>query len=393
MTLMIIAPVFPLVASDRGISHMEIGLVFASSPFFSFIFSLQMGKLLIWMGNRNVATLGLLLNAVSLIGLAFSNYLNNSLFLVFSLFARAVGGFGLACIYISSLRIIQRDFSSKKETYTSMMEAFGGLGLMSAPIYCTLTYQTIGYSGLFLLLSLPFLLFMPVYWCIVRPAPIGSEDEGFEEDLMMRFNRNLSIDFSMLVYGYIVLCFLEPVLSLYLVQHGIDETEVGLVFSGMTLLYTLTNFSMAWLANHVKLERFSFMGTVLCASSLALAGPFAAFLDVVWVSIAAVLLCGIGVAVGFSCILPNMIKEIKSGAITKGNIEVNSLYSIGMNTGEIIGPVISGILVDYLGFSLSCALVSLLGGLLLVLNFSLRKRRRLISQSLLEDNQGSPIKV
>ena len=88
-----------------------------------------------------------------------------------------------------------------------------------------------------------------------------------------------------------------------------------------------------------------------------------------------------------------MIKEIKYGMTSKGNFELNSLYSIGMNTGEIIGPVISGILVDFLGFSLSCAVVSCIGGALLALN-SIKNRKRLINESLLESLQDEgPIKI
>ena len=79
--------------------------------------------------------------------------------------------------------------------------------------------------------------------------------------------------------------------------------------------------------------------------------------------------------------------------IKKGNFELNSIYSIGMNTGEIIGPVISGILVEYLGFSLSCALVSCIGGALLTLNL-VKTRRRVITDSLLESvNREGPFKV
>jgi MFS family permease len=347
-----------------------------------------MAKLLAWIGNRNVATLGLFFNAVSILGMGFSSYLDNSLFLTCNLIARAIGGFGLACIYIASLRIIQRDFTEKKESYTSLMEAFGGLGLMLAPLYCTLTYTTIGYEGLFLFLSIPYILFMPIYWCLTKPSTIVDISEENEQDLMMRFNKNLAIDFSMLVYGYVVLCFLEPVLSLYLNEKGVDETTIGLVFSGMTLLYTVTNFSLAYLSQHVNK-----IGTIICTTSLVLAGPIASFLDLVWLSIAAVLLNGVGVAFGFSCILPNMIKEIKYGMTSKGNFELNSLYSIGMNTGEIIGPVISGILVDFLGFSLSCAVVSCIGGALLALN-SIKNRKRLINESLLESLQDEgPIKI
>ena len=393
VTLMIIAPVFPLVASERGISHMEIGLVFSASPFFSFIISLQMGKLIFWIGDRNVATLGLLLNAVSSLGMSFSFYLDNSLFLICSLIARAFGGFGLACIYIASLRIIQKDFGENKEAYISLMEAFGGLGLMTAPIYCTLSYQTIGYSGLFFFLSMFFLVFMPIYWWSTKPKALLLDIEEQEQELMMRFNKNLSIDFSMLVYGYLVLSFFEPVLSLYLYEKGLDETTIGLVFSGMTFVYTLTNFLLAYISKFIKLEKLNIVGTIICTASLVLAGPISALLDLIWLSMGAVILAGVGVAFGFSCILPNMSKEIRYGMIKKGNFELNSIYSIGMNTGEIIGPVISGILVEYLGFSLSCALVSCIGGALLTLNL-VKTRRRVITDSLLESvNREGPFKV
>jgi MFS family permease len=302
---------------------------------------------------------------ISLLGMTFITSLDNIGFLALSLISRAFGGLGLACIYISNMSMISSEFPTKLESYISMMEAFGGFGLMMAPIYSTYATEEVSFSASFFFVSLGLLVFIPIYWFFTgsktRVQEINEEEE--KEPAHVKLNKNMIIDLCILVYCYTVLCFLEPSLSLYLASRGVSDYFIGLVFTGMTCCYTMTNFIMAFLAKFFKIYKIVPYSACICTFGLLSAGPVGEFFDSVYLSIFGAIITGVGVAIAFVSVLPSIIKE----AIVIGNFEdavaedLSGLVSMGMNMGEITGPIFSGIFALFFNFSGSCFILSFAG--------------------------------
>lgn len=371
----IIAPVYPLVANSRGIGEVEIGFIFSLAPLFSFLCSFKIGNLIQAIGIRNVSTLGLAACVLNMLLLILASTQENLGFLVLSLIGRAIGGFGLASIYVSNMVVINRDFKSRAETYTSLMEAFGGVGLMISPIYCTLVYEEIGLSGVFFFLLLAILLFLPINWYFIS-TDTSSKSSQKVSDAKLVLNTNLKLDLALLVYCYVVLCYLEPTVSLFFENKGLSESQIGLIFAAMASTYTLSNFLMAWIATYTKISKIFWLGPLLSVMVLSITGPAAVLFESVWMSIFGVVLVGAATAIGFSTILPSMMNETRKIGYNPNSVsnQLSSSYSMGMNLGEIVGPSISGVLISNLGFSSSCGFLALCGAALLIVRYVARTK-------------------
>lgn len=363
MSMMLVLPFYPIVANERGISELMIGLVFTMTPLLSCASSVFVGKYIDSIGRRNMSCLGLLSMALSLFGLTFINSLDNTGFLILSLISRAFGGFGLACIYISSMSMISTDYPKKRESYISMMEAFGGIGLMMAPVFSTFATEEVSFSGSFFLFSLVLLAFMPIYWISTSSKAQVNIILAEEQPVKAKINRNMTIDLCMLIYSYTILCFLEPSLSLYLTNRGISENLICLVFTGMTCLYTITNFLMAFLSKYFEVHKIVPLSAGICTFGLILAGPLGELLDSVSVSIFGAIIIGMGVAIAFVSVMPSMLKELSMFGFNENSVaeDVSSLVSMGMNMGEIIGPIFSGVFALIFSFSGSCLVLAFVG--------------------------------
>lgn len=390
MCLLIITPYYPIIAEDRGIGEMMIGIVFTMSPVFSCLFAVFIGKRISTFGRRNVACVGILANIFGLMGLTFCNSYDNTYFLIVSLVSRAIGGVGVACVYISSLSTISVEYPEKSEKYTSMMEAFGGLGLMLAPVYSSLTYSTLGFSGIFFSLAVILLIALPLLWSLNKPRPRPIVYVPKRES-RVKMNRNLVLDLAVLTYCYAVLSFLEPTIGIQLTKMGVSEGAIGWVFGGMTLAYTITNFAMAWASHYIDTARLANYSGIICAISLALAGPLSQYSDQVWICILGVIFVGIGTAIAFVSVLPAMIEEITElGFDSDEDIgKITSIFSMGMNLGEISGPFASGLLSGFFGFSGSCILLCGVGLTIAITNGTLKcqnyeKRVALLPKSEIE---------
>lgn len=372
----IIAPVYPLVAKSRGIGEVEIGLIFSLAPLFSFLCSFKIGNLIQAIGVRNVSTLGLAASVLNMLLLILASSQENLGFLILSLIGRAIGGFGLASIYVSNMVVINRDFKTHAETYTSLMEAFGGVGLMVSPIYCTLVYEEIGLSGVFFFLLLVILIFIPINWYFICTDASSKSTIQRSVDAKLILNTNLKLDLALLVYCYIVLCYLEPTVSLFFENKGLSESQIGMIFAAMASAYTLSNFLMAWIAAYTQIRKLFWLGPLLSVIVLTITGPAAVLLGSVWMSIFGVVLIGVATAIGFSSILPSMMNETRKLGFNPSSIsdQLSSTYSMGMNLGEIVGPSISGVLISNLGFSSSCGFLALCGAALLIVRFVARTK-------------------
>jgi MFS family permease len=370
---MIVVPFYPIVAKDRGIEEFITGLVFMTCPFFSVLSSIQVSKIIQRIGCRSIVAIGMLSEAIALLGMTLCNSLDNVYFIILSFLSRALAGFGVACIYIANLTTISLESGDQSDSHTSMMEAFGGTGLMLAPIYASIAYSTIGFSGLFFVLGILLLFFLPFVWAFSSPMSQGKTIK--KEYIRGKFTKNMAIDLSILVYCYGTLCFLEPILGVFLLNIGMSENFIGFVFTMMTLSYTVTNFTMSYLSQYVKLKNMVCCSAGMCSFGLFISGPLGDYYQFPWIFVLGAVFVGIGVSLGFVSVLPSMLSDqLEIGLGKDSDNEISGLFSMSINLGEILGPVISGIFINLLTFNSSCSVLSLLGIILVIISKTLKTK-------------------
>ena len=398
MSLMIITPYYPIVAEHRGIPEILIGMVFTMSPLSSCLFSVFIGRQIPRFGPRLVTCAGILMNALALLGLTFCNsFPSNTYFIILSLAMRSLVGFGIACVYIASLSTISAESAEKSHKYSSMMEAFGGLGLMLAPLYASLSFEYIGLSGVFFFLGTALLLALPGIWLCTGPKQDFGPSEAKAQKITNNRNslqrkckeipirRNMVLDVAILAYAYGAFTFLEPTIAIQLEGMGMEEISIGWAISGMTLVYTLTNFAMACIAHYGDVTWMVNLSAGVCLVSLVLLGPVAHYFELLWLCLAGMLMLGVGAAVAFSSVFPSIAKEIEmSGDKSEAQSQrIYSLFNVGMNLGEITGPVLSGVFAGFTDFSGSCTIIAGIGMGLIVINLKLKQKYDSKSEPLL----------
>ena len=386
ISLMLLVPFYPIVAEERGISEFLVGIVFTVSPLFSCLSSFFIDKLIEKYGCRTIACMGIAAGAISMLSLSFCNAYGNVEFLAISIVSRAFEGLGIACIYISNLTVISTEYTAKSEKYNSMMEAFGGLGYIIGPLFASVTYSIIGFSGIYFVECVILLVFLPLFWVFTPPVIHHLHIEN-QAKSNLKLNKNMFLDLSVLVFCYGCLTFLEPALSLALTKIEMTEDNIGLVFSGMTLAYTLTNFVMSLMSHYFDLERLLEVSAGLCVCGLLILGPIGFVFAYPFVYIIGVIFVGCGVALSFLSFLPSMFLEISNiGLDVKRNTnKLSSVFSIGMNVGEIAGPVVSGLFTGFFGFTASCITLSGIGTLLIVSHRFMKSKDFSNTQVLISD--------
>lgn len=377
MSMMLVLPFYPIVAHERGVSEFMIGLVFTTLPLSSCIFSAFISKKIETVNPRSCASLGLASMASSLLGFTFITTFDNIGFIILSLICRIIGGLGLACIYISSMSMISMNYPAKQESFISMMEACGGFGLMMAPLYSAFATKQVSFSGSFFMFSLVLMIFIPIYWTFTGSKPrIQLINEEHKDPVKAKMTKNMLIDASILIFCYTIITFLEPSMSLYLSENHISDNIISIVLSGMTLCYTITNFFMSFLTKYIKIRKLISLSATISTLGVLLAGPISIYFNTISISILGAIITGIGAAIAFVSVLPSMIHDMTIIGLDEESVvgHLSSLISIGMNMGEISGPILSGVLPLLFDFSIGCSILAFVGIALIFSNLLLKTK-------------------
>ena len=197
------------------------------------------------------------------------------------------------------------------------------------------------------------------------------------------------MDIAALTYCYLAFNFLDAIIGIQLETMGLDGARIGLVFSGMTLAYTLTNFFLAYISRGRAIGGLVNASLAICSAALLVIGPAAHYLGEVWICVAGVMILGIGTAAGFCGVLPSVISDLeKIRVVDEADKEkVSSIFTFGVGLGEVAGPIVSGGLMAIADFSGSCAILAVAGLGLMIMSWKVKIRYDSKSVPLLGEKQ------
>ena len=259
---------------------------------------------------------------------------------------------------------------------------------MLAPLYAFLSIQYLGLSGVFFFLGTALLSALPFLWIFSAPTQnsIITQPQASNSLCKIPIKRNLILDVAVLAYAYASFAFLEPTIAIQLQDMGMEEDHIGLVISGITLVYTLTNLVLAYISHYQDIAGLVNVSAGLCVGSLLVMGPVARYLEMIWMCVAGMIMLGVGTAMGFSSVFAAVTAGVglsgdRSEAERPG---ICSIFNFGMNFGEITGPVLAGVLEEVMEFSSSCAGIAGVGVVVIALNLKLRQK---------EENKSEPFLI
>ncbi|CAH3980264.1 MFS-type transporter SLC18B1-like [Pieris brassicae] len=365
------APFFPQEAENKGCTATEYGLVFGVFELVVFIISPFYGAHLNRLGPKVVFNAGILTTSTCAILFGFLDKVDGHVPFVTLAFAiRIVEALGNAAFLTASFAIIAKEFPNNVATMFASLETFFGLGLIAGPMIGGALYGIGGYSLPFAVLGAT--LFCTALLCYIT-LPKSSDDEDYKHSgpSMLTLLRvpgvliaSLSIISTSMSIGFLQAT-LEP--HFRQVHFNFSPVVLGLIFVINGGFYAVSAPAWGWLCDHpaVKPKYITSIGHMFVVAAFLLIGP-APFFDmptILWVTVLGLVLHGLGMG----SLLVSSFSDALSTAISNGfpnSIEtyglVSGLWTSTFALGAFIGPTVSGVLFDSIGFRSSTAFIVIL---------------------------------
>lgn len=351
------APFFPKLAERKGCHATEYGLVFGIFELVVFIISPIYGQHLNKIGpkytfNGGIYTTGICAILFGLLDKVEGRYP----FIILSFIIRIVEAMGNAAFLTASFAIIAKEFPDNVATTFASLETFFGLGLIVGPTVGGALYDAGGYI-------LPFAVMGSALFAsaILTAIVLPKHEYGRDKEKGPSVFKVLKIPGIVIATASIIVTsssigFLQATLEPHLRVFDLTPVVLGLMFVINGGVYAITAPGWGWICDHFSTPKIvTVIGTIFVAAGFCLIGPapFIPVPTILWVSIAGLVLHGIGMAAQLVASFGDALKT----AIVCGypnDLEtyalVSGLWTSTFALGAFIGPSISGILYDSYGF-------------------------------------------
>lgn len=330
----------------------EIGIMFASKAFVQLLVNPIVGILTHRIGYSIPMFCGFIIMFISTIIFAFGS----SYWVLF--LARALQGVGSSCSSVSGMGMLADRYTDDKERGNAMGIALGGLalGVLIGPPFGGIMYEFIGKTAPFLILSALALGDGVLQLFMLQPKiAIQESDPPSLKSLVS--DPYILIAAGAITFANMGIAMLEPSLPIWMMDNmDASRWQVGVAFLPASISYLIGTNLFGPLGHMIGRWLAALLGLVIIGISL-LCIPLAT-------SIRHLILpnAGLGFAIGMvdSCMMPELgyLVDIRHSAV------YGSVYAIGdvaFCVGFVVGPALSGTLVNSIGFEWMLVGIACLG--------------------------------
>lgn len=350
----LLVPLLPRYARELDLNQTQVNLLFASYAVALLAATFPLARLTDRYGRRGPMLWGLA-------GLAFTTLafaLSRSYAVL--LLARALQGMAGAATWLPGMALLADHFP-KEERGRAMGTAFAGanLGLLLGPPLSGFLDQHVGPMAPFQVgIALVVLDALGRAFLLSDGEPVPEAPIPW---VRLFRNRVVMVFAGAMALGSAVWTLLEAALPLSLAQRfGLGSRDIGLAFGAMALAHTLSSPFMGRLSDRIGRARVLRIGL---AASVALM-PLPALLPSPWTVGLSMLALGFNASFLLSPCSPavaDQVERMDSQSFASGFSILNIAYSVGM----ALGPLLSGPIIDVLGFGGALAVVGAASGLFL----------------------------
>jgi len=364
MLYSILAPFFPTEAEAHGMSPNTLGIMFSLYAWAGFCFSPFLGKLAQTFGRKKIYLLGVCSESLGILIFVLVIHTDGVMFILISFVGRICMGLGGSSILISTFAMIASLYHDSMEAKIGISESLGGIGLIIGPLVGGLIYAAAGYSGVFLIILV---VFMVAGFSTFRLIPDYVADvEKVEKEKFtlstLAFHRvspiqSVLLDLVVVLFGMAGPVYFEPVLAPHLLEAGYGYILVSFVFALPMLGYIIAVRVQTLLPPDLDRRLVLVGGLGVEGLGLILIGPWEALglpRSLLLTSVGLILL-GCGSAWAYLPTLPHMIKSAQVQLQIKDKEKLSDSLSALMGTchylGEAIAPIFAGFFTSQMGFA------------------------------------------
>ncbi|XKL68201.1 hypothetical protein PGB90_003692 [Kerria lacca] len=373
-SMSVMAPFFPREAEKKGMDTSHSGYVFSFYALVMFLTAPFFGKIIPHVGTKFMFICGIFVNAISNILFGLLPYIqNNTMFAVFCFIVRGVEAIGAGAFSTASFIYVIHLFPDNVSAVLGVMETFAGLGMSIGPAFGGLMYAFNGFSSSFYFLGFVMLCLIPFYYCLL--PPLNSNRPARHPGTFFKLMKipSLLVIFLVVVVSSNAWSFLDPTLEPHLRELHLSSQQTGFVFLTFSAFYGV--FCPIWgfvgdkFNNHWSMMATGLLGTTC---SLLFLGPSSLFNfeSTLFLNIAS--LCLLGISVSLS--LAPSFKALLESSVAKGYPDSISTYSIiagiwscGYSLGDMTGPTLGGILLEYFDYPTCTTTMALLAFIMAII--------------------------
>jgi MFS family permease len=352
--------IFPLVATNKGVSHSLIGLIFSVFPLGSIIPSLIFAKMMKIWGRIKLLLISCFLLGVSttLFGI-LERFESSTAFIAVAIVSRIIQGMacgGFCTVAYAIIALLYRDSLVKKQTFMVLSFTVGvGLGpIIGGGLYELFNYEVANYffSGI-AFVSLPTLFLLPA-------SADGNMEEGESSTKISNFllNRRYAATIGLIIINFSGFTFIYVSLEEHLKEFGSGPVITGFFIAELTMSYFLSMILLNFLPRKIDRRTWIILGTAIEFLSFFLVGPNPFFISksnpLLYYFIGlGIFLCGFGGGLSILPILPELIDigriHISLDEESVGDV-ASACNNIGFQVGEFLGPILGGVFGEWIGF-------------------------------------------
>lgn len=353
------APFFPNEAERKGATATEYGLVFGIFELVVFIISPIYGQYINRIGPKVLFNSGIFTTGTSAILFGLLDRIPNHIpFITCAFIIRIVEALGNAAFLTASFAIIAKEFPDNVATTFASLETCFGLGLIVGPMVGGALYSVDGYYLPFVVLGSALFVTAILTLCILPKHPNEPVEENDKRTSMWGMLKIPGV-----LVSSLAICatsasigFLSATLEPHLRQFDLGPILLGVVFVINGGIYALTAPVFGCMVDKFLSPKVcSTMGCFLVVVGFLIVGP-ASFLPIettLDVVVIGLVLHGLGIAAvlvsGFTDSLRTSIAKGLPDSIETYGL-VSGLWTSTFAFGAFIGPSVSGLLFDAIGF-------------------------------------------
>ncbi|KAF7261232.1 hypothetical protein EG68_01524 [Paragonimus skrjabini miyazakii] len=263
-------------------------------------------------------------------------------------FARALQGVGSACSSVSGMGMLATVYTNDKERSRAFSWALSGLalGVLVGPPFGGICYQFINKEAPFLILAVLALLDGLLQLVALKPAVRPESEKGSSLGKLLR-DPYILIAAGSITFGNMGIAMLEPSLPLWMWEKmRAQGWQQGVAFLPCSISYLIGTNIFGPLAHRIGRGMSAGAGMVICGVCL-IAIPFSTIMEHLIVP-----MFGLGFAIGMvdSSMMPIMghLVDLRHVAVYGS---VYAIADVAFCLGFAIGPILSGSMVQTVGFS------------------------------------------